>query len=335
MKPTVSAAILSLCIAGHAATSICGEETVPKKPASDTAEFILADGSKVSGKVDFKEIALTTEYGKLTVPLAHVLSVRIGRGSDKKANAKIEALVKKLGSADFKERQQASEKLTELGHEALELLQKATKSKDAEIKTRAEKLVAEIEKLPPPGDDEDEEGQGPLMGEDDELITRKFTAKGKVEISEFTVATKYGKLSVPRSQVVKATFTTPDDIAKRFKVTSANGTFAPVKTRLRLKRGDRVKITASGSINLTSYSNRVITPDGDRNYFGTNNNCPGMSLVYRMGTTGAWKPAARSVKFTADAKGELYLAVNNRSSSTSYTRGTGEWKIKVKVTPRP
>ena len=337
MKRPLYSTVLALILAAASAGAPCGEKAEPaeKKPAKkpEAAEFVLADGSKISGKVDFKEISMTTEYGKLTVPLGHLISLRIGRGSDKRANARIEALIKKLGSADFKERQQATEALTELGHEALDLLRKATKSEDAEIKTRAEKLVAEIEKLPPPGEDEDEQGDLPLMGNDDEVVTRKFTARGKVEIESFTLATRYGSLTVPRSQVIKAVFAAPDDVSRRCKVTSANGTFAPVRTRVKLKRGDKVKITARGSIKLNNY-NRVITPDGDRNYFGTNNNCPGMSLVYRIGSSGQWKPAARSVTFKADSAGELQVAVNNRSTSSSYTNGTGEWKVKVVVTPQ-
>jgi hypothetical protein len=331
--------ILTLAILGpltlSAALAPAGEEAPKKKAKSDVAVFTLADGSQIAGKVAFKQVTIVTAYGKLVVPLSDVIRMRIGRGSDKKASARIDALIKKLGSADFDERQKATEALTELGHEALEQLEKATKSDDAEIKTRAEKLIGEIEKLPAPGEDEDEEeGEGPLMGTDDELVTSKFTALGKVQIEKFEVTTQYGKLSVPRDQVVKAIFTQPDGVRKKFKLGGDKGTRSPLGTRIRLKRGDKVKITASGSIRFTSY-NRDVTPQGETRYFGNTNNCPGMSLIYKISGSNTWLPAGKSKTFKADKKGELIIAVNHtNSSSSSSARFTGGWKVKIEVTPK-
>ena len=250
-------ALMILIVPALASAPPRAEEAPAKKPKDDAALFTLADGSQISGKVTFKNVSIVTAYGKLTVPLTDVIRLRVGRGTDKSAAAKIAALIKNLGSADFDERQKATEGLTALGHEALEQLKKATKSDDAEIKTRAEKLVTEIEATPAPGEDEDvEEGEGPLMGSDDELVTKKFTAMGKVQIEKFAVTTKYGKLTVPRAQVVKAIFTRPDGVLKTFKLGGDKGTRAPLQTRIRLKRGDRVKIIASGTIRYTSSGGR-------------------------------------------------------------------------------
>jgi hypothetical protein len=59
---------------------------------------------------------------------------------------KIAQLVEKLGSADFDEREQASQDLDKLGAPALEALKKAAQSDDAETRRRAADLVAKIEK---------------------------------------------------------------------------------------------------------------------------------------------------------------------------------------------
>src|SRR5262245_3553001 len=58
---------------------------------------------------------------------------------------RIQALIDKLGSVDFKTRTQASKDLAKVGPAALELLRKASNSPDLEVRCRALALVEEIE----------------------------------------------------------------------------------------------------------------------------------------------------------------------------------------------
>jgi hypothetical protein len=330
MRKALVASLLAFVLA---APALAGEppktEAPKKKPKDDLAEFALADGSKVTGKVALKQITIKTAYGKLVVPLGDVVSLRVGRGSDKRAAKEIAELIKKLGSSNFDERQKASDKLLAMGTLALEQLKEAIKSKDAEIKTRAEKLVGEIEKQPPAVDD-DEQGAGPLMGEEDELVTKRFTAMGQVEIEKFAVVTRYGKLEVPRDQVIRAIFTQPDETVKILKIESHQTMRSPLRTSIRVKAGDQVKITASGSIRFNNWG-RNVGPDGDRNYFGTYYNCNGMSLVYQIGGSNQWKGAGSATSFKATSSGVLTFAINYRSSTGG---GSGNWKIKVTVNPK-
>src|SRR5437868_1972554 len=60
--------------------------------------------------------------------------------------ARVKKLVEQLGSAEFQEREKAVEELDAVGEPALEALRKAAASDDAEIKTRAAKLVTKIER---------------------------------------------------------------------------------------------------------------------------------------------------------------------------------------------
>ncbi len=62
------------------------------------------------------------------------------------AARKIADLIGKLGSGDFEDREQATTELDRLGLQALEALKQAAKSEDAEIRRRAEDLIATIEK---------------------------------------------------------------------------------------------------------------------------------------------------------------------------------------------
>jgi WD domain, G-beta repeat len=60
--------------------------------------------------------------------------------------AEIARLVKQLGDDDFDKREEAAKRLKEIGEPALDALHKATTSADAEVRRRAEGLVAVIEK---------------------------------------------------------------------------------------------------------------------------------------------------------------------------------------------
>lgn len=72
--------------------------------------------------------------------------------------ARIEELVKKLGAADFAEREKAAEELRKEGKAAEGALRKAAASEDPEVRTRAQALLEELEAEkprrrpgPPPG----------------------------------------------------------------------------------------------------------------------------------------------------------------------------------------
>src|SRR5262249_46735032 len=59
---------------------------------------------------------------------------------------KIAKLIEQIGSGNFDEREQATAELDKIGAPALAALKKAMTSGDAEVKRRAEELVAKIEK---------------------------------------------------------------------------------------------------------------------------------------------------------------------------------------------
>lgn len=84
----------------------------------------------------------------LVVGLGLGLVAALPTGAAEKADAdKITKLIEKLGSGDFAEREKAYQDLDALGAPALEALRKATKSEDAEVRRRADELVAKIEKI--------------------------------------------------------------------------------------------------------------------------------------------------------------------------------------------
>src|SRR5437868_14401065 len=62
-----------------------------------------------------------------------------------KQEKEIARLIAQLGSSDFQERERAAERLVTIGPPALEPLRRAAAGKDAEVRSRAERLIARIE----------------------------------------------------------------------------------------------------------------------------------------------------------------------------------------------
>jgi hypothetical protein len=88
---------------------------------------------------------------KYVYGLALMLGVSLGlsvlaRAEQPENDKKVAALIEKLGSGDFEDRENATEELDKLGLAALEALKKASQSADAEVRRRAEELVVKIEK---------------------------------------------------------------------------------------------------------------------------------------------------------------------------------------------
>jgi hypothetical protein len=72
----------------------------------------------------------------------------IAKAAPAKSEQEMKRLIAQLGSARFKDREQATYELAKLGKSALPSLKEATNSADAEVRRRAQQLVEQIE--PPP-----------------------------------------------------------------------------------------------------------------------------------------------------------------------------------------
>jgi hypothetical protein len=300
----------------------------PEEPKKPQAVFTLADGSRVVGDTSVKEVVIKTAYGDVTVPIADVLRLRVARSSDRETRDRVAALIKQLGAANFDDREKAYDELTKMGPVALGQLRDAAKHPDAEVRSRVEKLLVDLERVP---DEEAEEEDGPLGGDVDELVARHFTLRGVIKLEKFDVKTRYGKLEIPRDDIVTASFARPDAATKNLKVTGTHTLASMLGTGLRLKPGDRVMVRASGTINFRNWGENC-GPDGNQDRFGAQpNNLPGMALVGRIGQNGKPFLLGSSKQFAAEGEGELFvgLAFGRNTGET-----TGEYKVRVVATPK-
>ena len=84
----------------------------------------------------------------LFLPLFSLISALAVRADEPKSGASdvdIKRWIGQLGSERFEDREQATQRLSKLGKDALPSLREAIKSPDAEVRRRAQELVEEIQ----------------------------------------------------------------------------------------------------------------------------------------------------------------------------------------------
>jgi hypothetical protein len=140
---------------------------------SDLYLVRLIDGSQANLGLLTKEIQITTEYGKLKVPIADIRRIDVGFRYPEGAEKRIDAAVARLGDADLKVREAVGKELLGWKELAYPALARAMKNKDPEIKRRATALVQELaDKLP---------REQLKLQEEDVIFTTRFPITGRIE----------------------------------------------------------------------------------------------------------------------------------------------------------
>lgn len=125
-------------------------------PAVASVEVRLEDESVLKVVVRDDKLEMNTRFGKLSIPVSEVEKIEFGRRLSPESATAITNHILALGSKDFASREAATQALLKLREKGYSELQKAAKSKDAEVARRAEQLVQRIretvsdDKLHPP-----------------------------------------------------------------------------------------------------------------------------------------------------------------------------------------
>jgi len=297
------------------------EPAAPKPPVDDkSSQVFMQDGTYMVGQIDVDRFEIETEYGKLIVPRSEIIKVTIGKNANKELKKTITGLIEKLGDQEFKTREEASKELEALGTVALQELRMAAKSDDIEVKTRAEKIVKDIESSMAP--------DAEIIIDDDEIETRKFTIRGTLLVDEFAIKTKYGTMKAQKKDIKSIVVSQPSGLSKSITVNaSANSGSSTMKdSGIDLKKGDKVTITASGTVYIRNWGINV-SPDGDQSYGQHFPGIPAGALMGKIGQSGTLFLIGSSYTATADRDGRLYfgIAVRDRYSNT------GDFRAKVEV----
>jgi hypothetical protein len=179
-------------------TSSAPVKPAPPKPLVKPRQvrLHLHNGSTISGRLAIKQITLETRYGTLTIPIEKIKSITPGLGSNnRQLGAKLGALVEKLGSEVFAERETAEKELLGFGPPVRNVLKRRLGGNHEERQHRLKKLLAALEVIAAEHGDEFASGE-PAWIERDTVETAKFTVYGSISPKSFQVDGKRGLLRV-------------------------------------------------------------------------------------------------------------------------------------------
>ena len=294
------------------------------------------DGSVITGKVGFDAIHVETEFGKLRVPIERVVRMVPGLESNAEQKQKLDALVAQLGSRSFDEREAAHRALLGMGSSIKDVLGKYDAAGSAERKKHLQKLGEEIAAMM----DEDpgmttEQGVGLL----DRVVTPDFDIVGRVVETSFKIDTKYGKLEIQLADIKagERNFTSSSNpVMKSVDVSStAFVQRTLVSTRIRVSRGDKITINASGIVSWTNWGNVQSTPDGLTNH-GNYLGIPSGRLLAVIGEGSRPVAIGKKKSFVAPRSGILKLGISMQDRYATPERGyrwEGNYTAKIRVNP--
>ncbi|HEX6984243.1 MAG TPA: hypothetical protein VF170_02650, partial [Planctomycetaceae bacterium] len=180
----------------------------------------------------------------------------------------------------------------------------------------------------------------PSLIAEDTVETDRFTVVGRIAPESFRVETPFGPLTVALKDIRYAARETDrkPEVRARVTVDATNLPQTALKeTGVRLERGDKVVVTATGSIVMTPWGNNVTSsPDGaGMNVPFYANGIASGALIGRVGRGGEEFLVGSRNEFTAKASGTLYLgvAMAHQFANQGYTF-PGTYDVRIRVNPR-
>jgi hypothetical protein len=301
--------------------------------------FVLWDGTVVTGDIGIEFLIVQTKFGKLEVPVKNIMSLRPGMDSFPQMTQEIAELVEKLGDRDFQTREKAHRALVAKGNLIRAEIENFKDGGSAERKKHLDKIREQIEEMADDEEEWEEDGERePEMIRGDTIQTRDFTIVGKIIQPEFSLSSKYGNLRIALSDIKQGDrnwMQTTETINRNIAV-QGNSFFQtkPVSTKIRVNKGDRIKIRASGTVQWASWGNISSGPGGITNQGNWNgHNCG--TLLARIGEKGELIKIADKGEFVAKSNGVLFLGISmrdNYANQASY-QWPGTYKARVSLTP--
>jgi hypothetical protein len=310
-----------------------GEPKTAPKNDPNTFELRTLDDTVMKVVLLEPSLSLVTRYGKLTVPAGEVRRLEFGFRYPEGVEEKITKGIADLGSPDFRTREDAEQRLAELGHFAIPALRRAVKGEDPEVVRRARAVLKLLEsKL---GEDKAE------FRDYDVVETAEFTAKGRLELGALKVRTKYfGDATVKLTDIKsfrsagsssQAEFAL--DAAKYAKMTQTDW----METSIEVSSGQLLEVTASGKIDQWPQGpgQYMCEPNGLQGYAGgflpgggVRVGLPGQ-IMGKIGTNGTPFAIGASYKGKIGDSGKLYMRIG---PSPWNCDSTGSYKVIVNVT---
>lgn len=303
----------------------------------------LRDGSIVTGTSTINKVDLTTDYGKLEIPIKNVISIEVGIKASVAEKDKIFKLLAQLSNTNEQMRTSAYNELNEMGIGAIPVISQFIYSEKydpaAYTENSPENILNELSsKFGISGD---------FSEKDIVAIDYQFTMGGDFPFEKIDLKTEYGNLSIPKNKIKKIEVIyseeglASDRIFKLMasKHISGNTNGGWFNTGITVKGGQKFEITATGEVTLASLSGQKYKPGGtvvntgvtdsyDDYGYGNYNYPTYGNVVYKIGDSGTMMKAGDKFNGVANVSGTLYLSIYE----TVFNAGnTGSYSVKVSV----
>lgn len=301
------------------------------------AQLHLQDGSIIGGDIKTESIDVSTAYGVLNVPISRVVKIYPGINSRPEFRDKIAQLVEELGGPNSTGRDAAQKELVNMGVVIRNVLNQLGNDGNAERKKRMAEIQASFEEEIETMEEEFLDVDRPVSF-DDMVVTPDFSIVGEIQQKQFFVKSKFGDLKVNLGDIVLADRKIDRNrpAVRRSVSVPARAFFQtkPQSTGIRVNKGDKISIRASGVVQWTNFSSSS-SPEGVTNRSQWNGINSG-KLTARIGSDNRrCVQIGSSGEFVAKSSGVLYLGIAMRDSyaTNSGYNWTGEYKAKVVVLP--
>ncbi len=294
----------------------------------------LKNGDVITGNSDITEIELKTNYGNLKFPVGDINSINIGLHNSSFDKAKLLSLLEKLDNGSSKEKNNAFDKIIAMEEGAIPFIRsyiQNTKnidlSNDVSVNVLYEVMLAKF-------------NVSKNYSLYDEIVFNgKNSVEGEYSFDNLLLETDYGRIRIERKSIKSIDIKilaeegfTKDNTFKVFanKYVSGNKEEGWLNTGILVKKGEKIKITADGTISLASLSGNTYTPDGGLN------GSPGPTdkkinygqLLYKISQNASPKKVGENMSAVADKTGIIYLSIYETVYNAA---NSGYYNAKVKV----
>jgi len=299
----------------------------------------MMDGSIVIGKPTIEAFEVSTEFGQLVVPIERLKEFKPGLESHSTVFTRLRTLIDELGSGDYKQRDTAQKELLAMGTSIRGELSRHLDDENAERARRVKQVLTRLNEI---AEEEQDfaaaQSQENLWKRGDTVETSLFTVIGDMTPSDFKVESKYGMLQVSLADIKSAKRLAGQQREPIRKTLAVEGTYlAQQKYKsagLRVQKGDRITVEASGRINRSNSSSYVSGPEGSSRFgtFMQNPAIQGGTLVAKIGNGDVIK-IGRKEGFVAKKSGVLRFAIGMRPDYVGRYQFIGKYDLKVHVKP--
>jgi hypothetical protein len=292
------------------------------------------DGTVIPGRLSMKEIAVETQFGNLSVPVANIKSITPGLQSHPALAKEVSDLIADLGAGNYNDRERAQQALIKMGPGVRGELQKHQNDNDVERRNRVKAILTEFDQLIEDFEAADSPDAYPTLQQRDTIETTEFTIVGKIVPQSFAVKSPYGELNVKLADIRKGVrdLGKEEDLQRSFTVDATHlAVRGSLNTNIRIARGDVVTVTADGTLTMTPWGNNAVaTPEGAQNYgWFIPGQIPSGALVGKIGNENFRKFGSKTT-FTADRSGVLQLAIGMQADYAQ-NQFPGKYTVKVRV----